>query len=160
MTCTLIDVENALDSGLWSKYKRLFPSIWIGSAFKGADRPDSMLVNEGHYLANHYAWIRTLRTVAAESVDGIVLTGWSRYDHFSVLCEILGVAIPSLVACLTYLNYPAELSMDRVMEVASSHLQCQSPLAHCGYPGAPLYDEVQRLQRYKVTEKKNVRNSF
>jgi hexosaminidase len=29
-----------------------------------------------------------------------VLTGWSRYDHFSTLCELFPAAIPSLAVCL------------------------------------------------------------
>ena len=28
------------------------------------------------------------------------LLGWSRYDHFAVLCELLPVSIPSLVVSL------------------------------------------------------------
>ena len=41
--------------------------------------------------------------------QGIVLTGWQRYDHFAVLCETLPASIPSLVVNLVaatngYLN--------------------------------------------------------
>lgn len=35
-----------------------------------------------------------------EGIRGIVLTGWSRFDHFSTLCEIFPAAIPSLAICL------------------------------------------------------------
>jgi hexosaminidase len=27
---------------------------------------------------------------------GMALTGWSRYDHFAVLCELLPVAYPTI----------------------------------------------------------------
>ena len=33
-----------------------------------------------------------------------MLAGWSRYDHFAVLCELLPVSIPSLVVNLMILS--------------------------------------------------------
>jgi hypothetical protein len=35
---------------------------------------------------------------------GIFITGWQRYDHFSVLCELLPVGIPSLAASLAFIH--------------------------------------------------------
>src|SRR5581483_4670181 len=101
----LLDIENRLPREIFEKYARIFPPIWIGTAFKGANKPNSVAVNETLYLANHYSWHRVMTEVKdITKFKAVVLTGWQRYDHFSVLCEILPSAIPSLTACMQFLN--------------------------------------------------------
>ena len=39
-----------------------------------------------------------------KKIKGIAVTGWSRYDHFATLCELLPTALPSLAMCLQVLD--------------------------------------------------------
>jgi len=60
------------------------------------------------------------------NVKGFVLTGWSRYEHFSALCELLPASLPSLVACLQIIGngtWNAE-----VIQRVSNLLRCSGPI--------------------------------
>ncbi|XP_072796038.1 hexosaminidase D isoform X2 [Vicugna pacos] len=86
---------------LMEKYRRSgFSQLWAASAFKGATGASQALTPIEHHLRNHMQWLRVAGGVPVGSLRGIVLTGWQRYDHFSVLCELLPVGIPSLAVCL------------------------------------------------------------
>ena len=45
------------------------------------------------------------------SFRGLVLTGWSRYDHFAVLCELLPVALPSLILNLVIVTQGKKINI-------------------------------------------------
>lgn len=61
----------------------------------------------------------------------------SRYDHFSVLCELLPVAIPSLAVCLQALeNGTVTILFSQLMH--STRVKCPCPKVGTGL----LYFEV------------------
>nr|XP_054366601.1 hexosaminidase D isoform X4 [Mirounga angustirostris] len=86
---------------LMEKYRKCgFLRLWAASAFKGATGASQALTPIEHHLRNNVQWLQVAASGPADMLQGIVLTGWQRYDHFSVLCELLPVGIPSLAVCL------------------------------------------------------------
>ncbi|XP_036159451.1 hexosaminidase D isoform X5 [Myotis myotis] len=86
---------------LMEKYRQCgFPRLWAASAFKGATGPSQALPPIEHHLRNNLQWLQVAAQGRKDTLQGIILTGWQRYDHFSVLCELLPVGIPSLAVCL------------------------------------------------------------
>ncbi|KAH0629542.1 hypothetical protein JD844_011683 [Phrynosoma platyrhinos] len=99
------DLEVGSKVNLIEKYLKCdFSKLWFASAFKGATGVNQCLTLIGHHLKNHQQWLKVAESIPAGIVRGITLTGWQRYDHFSVLCELLPVGIPSLAVCLQTLK--------------------------------------------------------
>ena len=63
-----------------------------------------------YHAQNHLAWMalvgRYRGTPHADKFVGLALTGWSRYDHFAILCELLPVGLPSLAYNLQVARRP------------------------------------------------------
>lgn len=84
-------------------YHSKFKGVWIASAFKGADGHAATLPNMRHRFMNHFQWMNLILSdkfgdgSTILNFQGIILTGWSRYSHMDPLCELLPVAIPSLI---------------------------------------------------------------
>lgn len=96
-----------LPDGLWEKYSSVFSSVWIASAYKGATGSCQQLPILPHHVSNHERWLKELPIISSkfDTFRGIALTGWSRYDHYATLCEMLPVSLPCLAICLrTWLN--------------------------------------------------------
>jgi len=151
------DVESRLPFHVWDRYARLFKVVWVGSAFKGANKPNSVIVNETVYLNNHYSWLRVMSERSSlVHFKGIVLTGWQRYDHFSVLCELLPSAIPSLTACMKLLMEEGEVddipSIGQILTNVSRSLKCDkyNYLNYCSFPGSQIYQQIKILEYFKT----------
>lgn len=84
-------------------YHRKFNSIWIASAFKGADGRMASIPNMKQRFLNHLNWMNLILDYKfggenrVYNFKGIILTGWSRYSHMDPPCELLPIAIPSLI---------------------------------------------------------------
>ncbi|CDW91252.1 hexosaminidase d [Stylonychia lemnae] len=79
-----------------------FKKVWVASCFRGSFEPSTTMVDLGERLQNHRLWIDKVKQnpCSQQAVQGIILTGWSRFCHETVLCELLSMTIPSLTMCL------------------------------------------------------------
>lgn len=102
-------------------------------------------------------------------VNGVILTGWQRFDHFAILCELLPVAIPSLA--LNLLTMKEGKYKNALREKVSKMLQCEpttslgdeftavSEFAQCDYPGSSISVRVEKLAELKLNITKMYQHS-
>ncbi|XP_040923040.1 hexosaminidase D [Toxotes jaculatrix] len=75
--------------------------LWAASSFKGSTSVYTCVPSTQRHVENHLQWLKVAASLSAGiNLKGIAITGWQRYDHLSVLCELMPVALPSLAACL------------------------------------------------------------
>lgn len=148
---------------LWEKYAAVFPEIWVASAFKGATEMTQIVTPPRYHIANHKAWIQVLQAEAGnfKKVRGIAITGWQRFDHYTVLCELFPVGLPTLAICLKIL-IEGDLT-DEGLQKISQHLAFNGlieldpfprpqPVAPPpGFPGGDIYSSCLLLANF-ITE--------
>ncbi|XP_065363115.1 hexosaminidase D [Calliphora vicina] len=98
------DIYRFIPPMLWERYTRVFPTAWAASAFKGAFGESLMIPPIQRHLENNIRWLAVIAKEGArfsKGFQGLALTGWQRYDHFAVLCELLPTGMPSLMVSLS-----------------------------------------------------------
>jgi hexosaminidase len=113
------DVQTFLSEEMIRVFSTVFPHIWAASAFKGATEYNTDFVPIAERVQNHASWAKILQSFPGPGkLVGIVLTGWSRYDHFASYCELLPSGIPSLGLCLATLKsgYLTDLAHRRISD--------------------------------------------
>ncbi|XP_054258857.1 hexosaminidase D-like [Macrosteles quadrilineatus] len=135
---------------VWYWYSKTFPRIWVAGAFKGASLPTSVLPDVKMHFHNQKSWLKLL-SHSNTKIGGYVLTGWSRFDHFAVLCEILPPSIPSLLLNLILISTKEDDKV--VIDIWRKALKCSSkstlsidfssrnhrPLTLCSFPGLKTF---------------------
>lgn len=150
------DIARQLPHYTWYMYGRVFLHVWVASAYKGAYGATALAPDLRRHSENNLAWLRILRSTKGVRFRGMVLTGWARYDHFAVLCELLPVSVPSLLLNLLLVSHPP-WSKSQVIVVWTHALACplaftpgdsfdsdpfQWHLGACEFPGSNLFSAV------------------
>lgn len=161
-------VENKIPPDAWIKYGKYFSGVWVASAYKGATGANQYLTNVSYHLENHVSWLNVLSKYQNEvHFKGFILTGWQRYDHFAVLCELLPASIPSLAINLIYLE---RQTLDNTLfQKVRDILMCDSRLTLytnytteevlCNYPGSNVFKAAQRFAHLNFMFQKFLSNS-
>uniref|UniRef100_A0A8D2QSX9 beta-N-acetylhexosaminidase n=2 Tax=Zosterops lateralis melanops TaxID=1220523 RepID=A0A8D2QSX9_ZOSLA len=149
---TDIDVKGKVQ--LVEKYHRCgFSKVWFASAFKGATGVNQSLTLTGHHLRNQLEWLQVASRSPAGVLEGIALTGWQRYDHFSVLCELLPVAIPSLAVCLQALKnggYSEKVkeNVEKLLGMSNLEIDTYMSTSLGTFPGSNILTLVTQVSFY------------
>uniref|UniRef100_A0A0P4WPB1 beta-N-acetylhexosaminidase n=2 Tax=Scylla olivacea TaxID=85551 RepID=A0A0P4WPB1_SCYOL len=158
------DVYRFVQPSVWSKFGQVFPRVWAASAFKGAFGEQLTVPNVRRHLDNNLNWLDVMSAETAKFTGGfrgLVLTGWQRYDHFAVLCELLPAAMPSLSVNLLavshgYFNASVQGQLYQALNCMQTpkyqtwlNLDADPFLwdkfSWCFFPGAPVFKMTARL---------------
>jgi len=163
------DVYRFAGVHVYDQFSQVFPSFWVASAFKGAFGETFVVPDVSRHLENNLNWLQVGRSEGPkfrEGLRGMVITGWQRFDHFAVLCELLPAAIPSLAVTLLtaskgYYNQSLAPTLYSALSCTSASKYGDMPdlqddrflfskLNMCFFPGAPFYKLTERFIRIEA----------
>ncbi|KAL6475431.1 hypothetical protein MHYP_G00164710 [Metynnis hypsauchen] len=149
----VLDVENNIM--LMEKYKSAgLLQQWVASSFKGSTTVHTCVTSTQRHVDNHLQWLKVASGLSSGvELQGIALTGWQRYDHLSVLCELMPLGLHSLASCLQCLLHGSftEEAQKKVMEALGTgttevgDIERLSQANTRAYPGMKLAEIVVQL---------------
>ncbi|XP_028844726.1 hexosaminidase D isoform X2 [Denticeps clupeoides] len=148
-----LDVERTVL--LMEKYQAAgLSDQWAASSFKGSTSVHCCVTSTQRHVENHLQWLRVASALpSGVRLRGVALTGWQRYDHLSVLCELMPVAVPSLASCLQTLHHgtfsqEAQTNVMDALQIPSTEVEDiirLDPAGSPSYPGWRLAQLVVKL---------------
>lgn len=147
---------------MWTRYSKVFPGLWVASAYKGATGPCMVATDIGYHVENHKEWISLVESCVKPLMSkfyGYALTGWQRYDHYAVLCELLPVGLPSLAICLlttTTGAFTIDVHQMATQDLGFSQLIPMNPFASlaeetvCEHLGSDIFRAVHALIQLRI----------
>ncbi|XP_067859085.1 hexosaminidase D-like [Heptranchias perlo] len=137
-----------------------FRSVWFASAFKGATGVSQGWTPIKYHLENQLQWLQVIKSISkfpSLHFQGLALTGWQRYDHFSTLCELLPVAIPSLVVCMQAVTHgsftkEAKSNSQQILGFKNIDLQNNASEGDGTFAGAEIYEMVRSIYQNLKSE--------
>ena len=165
------NIDTYIDSSTWRMYAELFRGVWAAGAFKGATGERQQVPDIQHHVRSQLSWLQVMQRendhskILPVTFSGLVLTGWARYDHFAVLCELLPVAIPSLlinllVVSLGGLHFPVSrkihniLGCDNIKMLISIEELRRNPqqwdVTRCNFPGLQVRTWLGSKKSFKL----------
>ncbi|KAK9737251.1 Glycosyl hydrolase family 20, catalytic domain [Popillia japonica] len=165
------DIYRFVQPQIWEKYATVFRSAWTASAFKGAFGETLYVPDAKRHLENNLRWLEVMAQQSSRfryGITGIILTGWQRYDHFAVLCELFPAGIPSLALSLFavsngFFNASLKLKFLAALSCPQTTVPRNSPflnldsdshlwekLGRCMFPGSPFFRLTFRLHTTEV----------
>uniref|UniRef100_A0A8R1TU21 beta-N-acetylhexosaminidase n=1 Tax=Onchocerca volvulus TaxID=6282 RepID=A0A8R1TU21_ONCVO len=171
------NLDDQLLPDFWQRLSSMFSYAWGASAYKvefskiqSADGPDQYASNVQHYLNNHISWLKQMNEHHSKfkQFRGIIVTGWQRFDHFAIICEVIPVGLLSAAVNMAVLKsgqYGSE-----VMQSVSEVLKCSSVLyfdknsspfiPQCTFPGIHVFHAVQTLHSTINSVEEQVFNDY
>ncbi|XP_062308234.1 beta-N-acetylhexosaminidase [Osmerus eperlanus] len=162
-------VDTDVIGNLISRYESAgFQSLWFASAFKGASLINQIWTPLEHHLQNHLSWLIVMTYMFTKypsiALKGIMLTGWQRYEHHTVLCELFPVGIPSLAMCLLTLKHgsfgeKAQIEAHHILgcKIEVEENVCKGSVA---FAGSQIYHRVHTIHTLLKAEVNKLMDNF